>query len=328
MSSAAQWHYVKGKGSVGPLSIEGLVLALQTEGKETLIYGPGLSAWTPAHQVADVSARVAGVPPLPPVKCDEIDYEISGHEQQYVTLTLDPGEKAIAEAGAMMYLTAGIKMDTHFGSAHGGGDLMAQAMTAGKRLLTGESLFIASYQNVGNQKEKVAFAAPFPGTLLPLKLADYGGQVLCQKDSFLCGARGIEIDVSLTKNVAAGLVGGEGFILQKIVGDGLAILHAGGALLHRSLQKGEKLRIDTGCLVAMTPNVNYDVEMAGDFKNAIFGGEGLFFATLEGPGDVWLQSLPFSRLARRVLQGAMGRGREEGSVLGPLGTLLRGDNLF
>ena len=268
----------------------------------------------------DASGRVA----------DVIDYEILGNEMQYVEITLDPGEMVIAEAGSMMYMNPAIQMETVFGDpARQSGGIMDKFKSAGKRLLTGESLFMTAFTNVGDDREIVAFAAPYPGKLVPLHLDQLGGEVICQKESFLCAARGIEIGIAFQKKILAGLFGGEGFIMQRISGDGIAVCHAGGTLLRRELEAGETLRIDTGCLVALAPTVHYDVQVVSGVKNAIFGGEGLFLATLTGPGAVWLQSLPFSRLAGRVLANAPQGGGEhkgEGSLLGGLGDLLMGDN--
>ena len=225
---------------------------------------------------------------------DEIDYEIFGHEAQYVEITLDPGEQTIAEAGALMYMTDNIEMAAVFGDpSKQKGSFISKAMSAGKRMLTGESLFMTTFTNTGPRQEKVAFGAPFPGKMIPLHLDQLGGEIICQKDSFLCGARGIVVDIALQKKIGAGLFGGEGFIMQRLKGDGIAVIHAGGTMMYRELQVGEKLKLDTGCLMAMGPSVNYNIQFVGGLKNAFFGGEGLFLATVEGPGPVWLQSLPF-----------------------------------
>jgi uncharacterized protein (TIGR00266 family) len=237
---------------------------------------------------------------------------------------------AISEAGAMMFMTSGIKMETVFGnpSAQGTrGGFLDKLVSAGKRVLTGESLFMTTYLNQGSGREVVAFAAPYPGKLIPVHLDQLGGELICQKDSFLCAARGIQVSIAFQKNILRGLFGGEGFIMQRLQGDGLAMLHAGGTIMHRELAAGETLRLDTGCIVAMQPGVRYDVQTVGGIKN-IFGGEGLFLATLTGPGKIWLQSLPFSRLAGRMLANAGAGGKEEGSLLGAgglLGGLLLGD---
>jgi len=261
---------------------------------------------------------------------DVIDVEIFGHEMQYVEITLDPGEMVIGEAGAMMYMSPGIKMETVFGDpSRQSTGIMGKLKAAGKRLLTGESLFMTTYQNTSAKRLAIAFAAPYPGKLLAMHLDQLGGEIICQKDSFLCAARGVEIGIALQRKILTGLFGGEGFIMQRITGDGIAIVHAGGTLLHRALESGETLQVDTGCLVALTPTVNYDVQMVRGFKNMIFGGEGLFLTTLTGPGQVWLQSLPFARLAGRILANAspsMTGRKDEGSLLGGLGGMLMGDN--
>lgn len=258
---------------------------------------------------------------------DVIDYQIFGQEMQYVEVTLDQREMCIAEAGAMMYMTPGIKMESVFGdpSAQQQGGFLGKVMTAGKRMLTGESLFVTTFTNIAADRQHVAFAAPYPGQIIPMHLDELGGELICQKDAFLCAARGIQIGIAFQKKIGVGLFGGEGFIMQRLTGTGIALVHAGGTLMHRTLSAGEVLKIDTGCLVALAPTVNYDIQFVGGFKNTIFGGEGLFFATLTGPGAIWLQSLPFSRLAGRVLANARsGGGKEEGSVLGGLGSMLMG----
>jgi uncharacterized protein (TIGR00266 family) len=257
---------------------------------------------------------------------DEIDYEIFGEEMQYVEITLDPGEMAIAEAGAMMFMTAGIKMDTVFGdpSAQQKQGFLGKVMSAGKRLVTGESLFMTTFTNIASGREKIGFAAPYPGKILPMDLKKLGGELICQKDSFLCAARGVQIGIAFQKKLGVGLFGGEGFIMQRLTGDGLALVHAGGNMMKRTLAPGEMLKLDTGCLVAVTPSINYDIQFVGGIKNTLFGGEGLFFATVTGPGEVWLQSLPFSRMAGRIM-AASGGGKEEGSILGKVGGLLGGD---
>jgi uncharacterized protein (TIGR00266 family) len=260
-----------------------------------------------------------------------IDYEIVGDDLQFVKIELDPGEAAIAEAGAMMYIEDGIAMQTIFGDGsqqQQSGGLMGTLLSAGKRLLVGESLFMTVFANQAQAKKKVAFAAPYPGKIQPVKLSDVGGVLLAQKDSFLCAAKGVSLDIAFTKRFGAGLFGGEGFILARMTGDGWCFLHAGGTHEERTLAPGEVLRVDTGCIVAMQPTVSYDIQMVGGLKTALFGGEGLFFATLQGPGKVWLQSLPFSRLASRIYAAAPqtgGRRRDEGSLLGGLGNLLDGD---
>ena len=255
---------------------------------------------------------------------DVVDYEIKGAEMQFVEVELDPGEAAVGEAGSMMFMDAGIQMDTVFGdgsqSGSGGGGLFGKLLGAGKRLVTGESLFTTVYTNQNSAKSRVAFAAPYPGKILPMDLAALGGTLICQKDAFLCAARGVSLGIYFQQKLSVGFFGGEGFIMQKLEGNGLAFVHAGGSVLRRELQPGQTLMVDTGCLVAFTPNVKFEIQYVGKIKTALFGGEGLFFAKLTGPGTVWLQSLPFSRLASRVFAAAPQRGgsREEGSVLGGL----------
>jgi uncharacterized protein (TIGR00266 family) len=267
---------------------------------------------------------------------DVVDFEIKGSEMQFVEVELDPGEAAIGEAGSMMFMDAGITMDTVFGdgSANQGGGLFGKLLGAGKRLVTGESLFTTVYTNSARGKQRVAFAAPYPGKILPMDLKQLGGMLICQKDAFLCAARGVSLGIYLQQKLGVGFFGGEGFIMQKLEGDGLAFVHAGGTVVKRELQAGQTLLIDTGCIVALTPNVNFEIQYVGKIKTALFGGEGLFFAKVTGPGTVWLQSLPFSRLASRVFAAAPQRGgsREEGSLLGGiaggglLGGILGGDD--
>ena len=245
---------------------------------------------------------------------------------QLVEIELDPGETVIAEAGGMMYMTAGIQMQTVFGdpSAPQGG-FLKKAMSAGKRMLTGESLFMTTFTaNLSaGRKETVAFASPYPGKIIPMHLDQLGGELICQKDAFLCAAKGVQVGIAFQKKMGAALFGGEGFIMQRLTGDGIAMVHAGGTIIERELAHGETLRLDTGCLVALLPSVTYDIQFAGGIKNALFGGEGLFLATLTGPGKVWMQSLPFSRLAGRVLANASSvGGKDEGSILGHLGGFL------
>jgi len=260
----------------------------------------------------------------------EIDYEILGDDMQYVKIELDPGEAAVAEAGMMMYIEDGIQMDTVFGDGSGQNKgFMGALLGAGKRLLIGESLFMTVFHNESGIKRKAAFAAPYPGHIEAIRLADVGGELICQKDSFLCAAKGVSLGIAFNRRFGAGLFGGEGFIMERLQGDGWVFIHAGGAHEERVLGAGEMLRVDTGCLVALQPSVTYDIQLVGGLKSALFGGEGLFFATLRGPGKVWLQSLPFSRLASRIYAAAPqagGRRKEEGTLLGGLGSLLEGDN--
>jgi uncharacterized protein (TIGR00266 family) len=263
---------------------------------------------------------------------DVVDYEIFGDDMQYVEIELDPGEAAIGEAGAMMMMQDGIEMDTIFGDGSAQsqqGGLFGKLLGAGKRLVTGESLFTTIFHNEARGKRRVAFAAPYPGKIIPVRLSELGGTLICQKDSFLCAARGVSLGIAFQKRLGVGLFGGEGFIMQRLDGDGLAFVHAGGTLMARDLAPGEKLRVDTGCIVALQQTVDFDIQYVGKLKSALFSGEGLFFATLTGPGRIWLQSLPLSRLANRIIASAPragGRSRDEGSLLGGLGGLLDGDN--
>src|SRR5262245_55310276 len=260
----------------------------------------------------------------------EIDYKIFGHEMQYVEVELDPNEATVAEAGGMMYMDDGIEMETIFGDgSQQKSGFMGALMGAGKRLLTGESLFMTVFLNRTTSKRRIAFGAPYPGRIVPVHLAELGGELIAQKDSFLAAAKGVSIGIAFQKKLGVGLFGGEGFIMQRLQGDGWAFVHAGGMLTERTLAPGELIRVDTGCIVALQPSVSYDIEYVGKIKTALFGGEGLFFATLRGPGRIWLQSLPLSRLANRIVAAVPGvtrGGREEGSILGGLGGLLDGDN--
>lgn len=255
----------------------------------------------------------------------EIDYNIHGEEMQYVEIELDPAETAIAESGAFMMMDDGIEMQTIFGDGARQQGFLGKLMTAGKRVLTGESLFMTAFTNVGAGKRKVSFASPYPGKIIAMDLLRMGGKVICQKDSFLCAAKGVTIGVELQKKLGTGLFGGEGFIMQKLEGDGLAFVHAGGHVTEKELQAGELLKIDTGCIVAFTQGVQYDIQFIGGIKNSVFGGEGLFFATLRGPGKVWIQTLPISRLAGRILAYGTYKKKEEGSILGGIGNVLDGD---
>ena len=257
----------------------------------------------------------------------EIDYKLYGEEMQFVEIELDPQETVIAESGGFMMMDDGIQMATIFGdgSQQQGGGMLGKFLSAGKRLLTGESLFMTAFTNVGGGKRRVSFAAPYSGKIIPLDLTRLNGRVVCQKDAFLCAAKGVAVGIELQRKLGSGLFGGEGFIMQKLEGDGMAFVHAGGMVVERELRPGELLRVDTGCVVAYTSTVDFDIEFVGGIKNTIFGGEGLFFATLRGPGHVWLQSLPISRLADKILRyGSVGGRKEEGSVLGGLGNLLDG----
>jgi uncharacterized protein (TIGR00266 family) len=335
MNDGAIWYIGINGQQQGPLGTQQIIDMIRAGqvNQTAYVYGQSQPQWTPIASVptfAPAFSSAAPPPPPPPagpapVVADQIDFEIIGNEMQFVEIVLDPGEAAIAEAGAFFYMDPGIKMETIFG------DGSAQAQNQGffgklaagaKRVLTGESLFMTIYGNGAPGRQKVAFAAPYPGKIIPVDLRQHDGVLLCQKDSFLCAAKGISVGIAWNKKVGAGLFGGEGFILQKLEGQGLAFVHAGGTVVQKELAPGETLRLDTGCLVAFEPRVNYDIQWVGGFKTALFGGEGLFFATLTGPGRVWLQSLPFSRLAGRMLAAAVaagfGRG-DEGSALGGFG---------
>ena len=257
----------------------------------------------------------------------EIDYKIYGDDMQFVEIELDPQEAALAEAGAMMYMEDGIDMQTIFGDgSQPSSGIFGSLLSAGKRLLTGESLFMTVFQNPTADRRKVAFGAPYPGKIIPVHLSQIGGELMCQKDSFLCAAKGVTVGIAFNRKIGVGLFGGEGFIMQRLQGDGWTFVHAGGTIMQRDLGVGEILKVDTGCIVAFQPTVNFDIQFVGKIKTAFFGGEGLFFATLRGPGRVWLQSLPLSRLADRIMAASpKGAGREEGSVLGKIGNIFDGD---
>ncbi|WP_043932140.1 TIGR00266 family protein [Bacillus sp. EB01] len=258
----------------------------------------------------------------------EIDYKIYGDDMQFVEVELDPKETVIAEAGGLMMMEDGISMETIFGDGSGGGGgFMGKLFSAGKRVLTGESLFMTTFTNSGTGKRHVSFASPYPGKIIPMDLSELGGRIICQKDSFLAAAKGVTVGIEFQRKIGAGFFGGEGFIMQKLEGDGMAFVHAGGTIHKKELQSGEVLRVDTGCLVAMTSGVDYNIEMVKGVKTALFGGEGLFFATLRGPGTVWIQSLPFSRLASRVFAAmpAGGGTKDEGSIARGLFNMFDGD---
>lgn len=256
----------------------------------------------------------------------EIDYRIYGEELQFVEIELDPNESAIAESGAFMMMDDGIVMQTIFGdgSQQQQGGLLGKLFSAGKRLLVGESLFMSAFTNTGTGKRKVSFAAPYTGKIIPFDLQLLGGKIIAQKDAFLCAAKGVSIGIEFQRRLGTGIFGGEGFIMEKLEGDGMAFAHAGGYIIERELRQGEILRVDTGCVVAYTPTIDFDIEFIRGIKNWMFGGEGLFFAKLQGPGKVWLQSLPISRLAGRIMQYGTYNRKEEGSVLGGLGNLFDG----
>jgi uncharacterized protein (TIGR00266 family) len=256
----------------------------------------------------------------------EIDYRIYGEEMQYVEIELDPQETAVAESGSFMMMDEGIQMQTIFGDGTNQNQgFLGKLLGAGKRLLTGESLFMTAFTNTVMGKKKVSFASPYPGKIIAIDLQQHGQKIVAQKDSFLCAAKGVSVGIEFQRRLGTGLFGGEGFIMQKLEGDGMAFMHAGGHVLERQLQPGEMLKIDTGCVVAYTRDVDYDIQFVGGVKNTLFGGEGLFFATLRGPGKVWIQTLPISRLASRILSYGTVHRKEEGSLLGGLGNLLDGD---
>ncbi len=317
----SQWYVAEGGQTAGPFPANAIRQGVQSGrwSGTTLVCPQGGSSWQPLSQFGEL-ASTGAVPPPVPTRMHEVDFEIVGEEMQFVDVELDPGEGAIAEAGAMMFMSNGIDMQTIFGDGNESG-FMGKLLGAGKRLLTGESLFMTEFVNQGQGKQHVAFAAPYPGKIIPVHLAQTGGRLIAQKDAFLCGAKGVSIGIAFQKKIGTALFGGEGFIMQSIEGDGLAFLHAGGTVVRKELGPGEHLRVDTGCLVALAPSVNYDIQFVGGVKSAIFGGEGFFFASLTGPGWVWLQSLPFSRLAGRIHQASPqtgGGGKGEGSLLGKL----------
>jgi len=328
----SQWYLSYNGSKLGPMDINEAI-ALVQKNPNGHAWRQGLAEWLPIASIDELSGgQFEAQAPPPPTsngrQADEIDYTIYGAEMQFVDIELDPGESAVAEAGAMMYKDVSVKMETIFGDgSNAGGGLVGKLLGAGKRLLSGESLFMTTFCHQGQGKAHVAFGAPFPGNIIPVPLDKAGGCLICQKDSFLCAAKGVSIGIYLQRRILTGLFGGEGFIMQKLEGDGMVFIHAGGTIVKRELKPGETIHVDTGCLVAMDPTVDFNIEQAGGIKTALFGGEGFFFATLRGPGKIWLQSLPFSRLAGRMLAAApqQGGSREEGSVLGSLGNLIGGD---
>lgn len=338
-----QWYFIHAGQSErhGPFDQEQAFQHVKHH-PDALCWRHGLSGWQPARAMPEFSEAYEQGPPgdIPPIpaanqwaqmRSDDIDYRIVGNDMPFVEVELDPGESAVAEAGALMYKEASIQMDTVFGdgSRSGGGGMMDKLFAAGRRIVTGESLFTTVFTHTGQGKARVAFAAPYPGTVLPLRLSEHGGRIICQKDSFLAGARGVKLGIFLQKRILTGLFGGEGFIMQQIDGDGWVFVHAGGTLVERELGRDERLDVDTGCVVAFHHSVQMDVRPVGGIKSMLFGGEGMFLASLTGPGKVWLQSLPFSRMAGRMLAAAPqagGKSVGEGSMLGSLGRLLDGDN--
>jgi len=336
----AQWFFSYGTNGerIGPLDDEAAKAQARRQ-PDGYCWSTGFAQWQPIRSVAALMGDAPLAPPQPPPigggRADEIDYRIVGTDMQFVEIELDPGESAIAEAGALMYKEASVQMDTVFGDGSSagasGGGLMDKLLSAGKRVITGESLFTTVFTQQGQGKAKVAFAAPYPGTVMAMKLSDHGGRLICQKDAFLAGARGVQLGIFFQRKILTGLFGGEGFIMQKLEGDGWVFVHAGGTVMQRELAAGERLDVDTGCVVAFHDSVSMDVRAVGGIKSMLFGGEGMFLATLTGPGMVWLQSLPFSRMAGRMLAAAPqggGQRRGEGSILGGLGDILGGDRNF
>ena len=324
------WYVAVDGKSLGPFTMQQMLEALASGqyNDATLVWRDGFAEWQPLGRVQELKTGPSthAPPPFSGKEAHEIDYTIFGTEMQFVEVELDPRESVISEAGAMMYMHDQIQMETVFGdgsNATQSGTFFDKMLGAGKRLITGEGLFITMFTYTGNSKGKIAFAAPYPGKIIPLDLSKYNGRIICQKDAFLCAAKGVSVGIAFQKKIGVALFGGEGFIMQQLDGDGLVFVHAGGTIIEKELAAGEKLRVDTGCLVALTKTVHYDIEFVGNVKSAIFGGEGFFFANLHGPGHVWLQSLPFSRLAGRIWEAApqKGGGQGEGSVLGGLANI-------
>ncbi len=336
-----QWFFSYDGQQIGPLDHNAAV-AQALKRPNGHVWRTGFAEWVPISACAELrgesSAGTMIAPPAPTFnagqRADVIDYKIYGEDMQFVEVELDPGESAIAEAGSMMYKDSVVQMETVFGDgsqSSQSGSFLDKLVGAGKRVITGESLFTTVFSHGGSGgKAKVAFAAPYPGTIVPMTLSNYGRRIICQKDSFLCAARGVTVGLHFQKKVMTALFGGEGFIMQKLEGDGLVFVHAGGTIMERQLSAGERIDVDTGCVVAYTDGINMDVRAVGGIKSMVFGGEGMFLATLTGPGKVWIQSLPFSRLAGRMYAAAYqkGGGKEEGSVLGGLGGILSGDRGF
>ncbi|MFZ2956424.1 MAG: TIGR00266 family protein [Candidatus Ozemobacteraceae bacterium] len=343
MADEKIWYIAVGGMSQGPFAAQEILEKLKTGAVtgETSAFAMGSTqVWTPLEEIESFAAPLRASRPLPPVpfgpdarQSDMIDYNIFGDDMQFVEVELDPGESVVAEAGALFYMDQHIVMDTILGDGspkQDSGGLWGMLKSAGSRLLTGESMFMTVFTHKGSSnKARVAFAAPYPGKIVVVDLKAAGGTLLCQKEAFLCGAKGVSIGIGLQKKFGVGLFGGEGFIIQKLEGDGLVFCHAGGMIVEKELDVGQTLKIDTGCIVAYQPSVNFDIQMVGGIKSALFGGEGLFLATLTGPGRVWLQSLPFSRMATRVFAAAKqsgGGNKEEGSVLGSVFNLVGGKN--
>ncbi len=329
-----QWYFTYDTQRIGPLD-QTQAVAQAAANPNGFAWREGFRDWVPIRQVAELRTTGAAAPTPPAFsrRSDEVDYRIVGAEMQFVEVELDPGESAVAEAGAMFYKDPTVQMETIFGDGSTSGDstFVDKLVSAGKRVLTGQSLFMTVFTQTGPGKAKVAFAAPFPGNIIPLRLSDLGGQLICQKDSLLAAAKGVAIDIFFQRRILTGLFGGEGFIMERLQGDGLVFAHAGGTIVQRELAPGEVIHVDTGCVVAFQDGIDFDLEQVGGIKSMLFGGEGVFFAVLRGPGKVWLQSLPFSRLAGRMLASAPqagGKRREEGSILGRIGDIVDGDQTF
>jgi uncharacterized protein (TIGR00266 family) len=309
------WYVVEKGKPLGPMTLAELLTRLPSlGGPSAMVFTAGMTTWLPAAQVPQVASAVSrtnttGYPPPPPPPVysatggDAIEYHMVGNEIQYVEISLEPGQMLIGEPGFLMYMTPGVQMNTVLGdpSKSQSQGFLGVLKTAGARVLTGESAFVSTFTSNGPGTQSIAFAAQHPGKIIPFDLADHGGQIICQKDCFVCAARGVSIGIAFQKKIMTGLFGGEGFIMQRLAGSGKAMIAVGGVLLEKNLSPGETLKIDTGCLVAMESSINYDIQFVGGIRNAVFGGEGIFFATVSGPGRVWVQSLPFSRLAARVL---------------------------
>lgn len=318
------WYLSYGGKQFGPFE-QSVAVMQASQHPDGHAWREGMEAWLPIAQIPELRATAAAVPVAPPpvsrLLADVIDFKICGTEMQFVEVELDPGESVVAEAGTMMYKSPAVQMQTVLGDGSAQqSSFVNKLLGAGKRLLTGEGLFMTVFTHTGQGKAHVAFAAPYPGNIVPVSLSHSGGMLICQKDSFLCAAKGVSVGIYLQKRILTGLFGGEGFIMQKLEGDGLVFMHAGGTVVERQLAPQERLHVDTGCVVGFEAGVDFQIEQVGGIKSAIFGGEGIFFAALRGPGRVWLQSLPFSRLAGRM-QVASVVGKEQGSVIGKLGSL-------
>jgi len=334
------WYIAVSGEQQGPLSAYDIQnkVANNEITTSTLAWKDGMAGWVAISKIADLmQPQAAPAPALPSGGsglADEIDYQIHGSEMQFVEIELDPGECAVAEAGGMMYMTDGITMDTVFGdgtSENKSTGFFDQILGAGKRLLTGESLFTTVFQNTGAGKQHVAFAAPYPGKIIPVDLDTVNQKLICQKDAFLCAAKGVQIGIEFQKKIMTGLFGGEGFIMQKLEGDGMVFLHAGGTIIEKKIEPGQHLKVDTGCIVAFEQTVEYDIQRVGGVKSSLFGGEGFFYAVMSGTGRVWLQSLPFSRMAGKIHEampqhgGSQGEGSVVSDVLGQgLGSIIGG----